>query len=206
VANVRLTLFAYILFLDMVFLFTLTSCAHPNRVSVGTIRRLDKNREPFVLVFGSLSTSTPRLARPTIRFSHQAERSAPAYLLKSLTIISGDRFYAILQKPEEASYTLPYLDEFYIEVGSSDVGFDRINYVRLHQMETPLAIYVGEIQMSPARLRTIPGQTIVVNVRDDFRNASLELKRLYPRFPGTIATALDMRSPVPAATGSSRTR
>jgi hypothetical protein len=205
-ANPGLKLYPYNLLLPIVFLFALISCAHPNRVSRGALRRLAKNREAFVLVFGSLSTSTPTLALPTIRFSHQANRSARIYLLRSLTITSGDRFYAILQKPEETSYTLPYLDEFYIEVGNANVGFDRINYVRLHHVETPLAIYVGEIQMSPAPSRLTPGQTIVVNVRDDFRNATLQLKRLYPRFQGTIATALDLRNPVSAPSGSPRLR
>jgi hypothetical protein len=206
VANAGFQLYAYKLLLPTVFLFALTSCAHPNRVSRGALRQLAKNREAFVLVFGSLSTSTPTLARPTIRFSHQASRSAPIYLLRSLTITSGDRFYAILRKPEEASYALPYLDEFYIEAGDDKIGFDRINYVRLHQMEMPLAMYVGEIQMSPAPSRLTAGQKIVVNVRDDFRNATVQLKRLYPGFPGTIATALDLRNPVAAPAGPSDVR
>lgn len=135
------------------------------------------------------------LALPTIRFSRQADRSSPEYLLKSLTITSGDRFYAILQGPKEASYTLPYLDEFYIAVGSANKGFDRINYVRLPQPEAPVAVYVGEIEMSPAASRTTQGQAIIVNVRDNFQNASRELKRLYPRFEGTIVRAVVLRNP-----------
>ena len=131
-ANARFKLYVYTLFLLIVFLFALTSCTHPNRISRDTLRQLAKNRESFVFVCGSLSTSTPTLALPTIRFSHQANRSTRADLLRSLTITNGDRYYAILQKPEEASYTLPYLDEFYIEVGNSSTGFDRINYVRVH--------------------------------------------------------------------------
>ncbi len=147
-----------------------------------------------MLVFGSLSTTTETLAIPTIRFSHQAGRSAPVYLLRSLTITSGDRFYAILQKPATPSYTLPYLDEFYIEVGSAATGFDRITYIRLHPAETPMAMYVGEMQVTAASSRTTPGQKVVVNVRDDFQNAALELKRLYPRFQGTIVTAPELRN------------
>ena len=94
-------------------LLSLTSCVHPNRISRGTLGQLTKHGESFVLVFGSLSTRKGTLALPTIRFSRQADRSSPEYPLKSLTITSGDPFYAILQRPKEASYTLPYLDEFY---------------------------------------------------------------------------------------------
>lgn len=176
-------------------LISLTACVHPNRISRGALQRLTRYGESFVLVFGSLSTSRGSLALPTIRFSRQAERSAPEYLLNSLTITSGDRFYAILQPPQEASYTLSYLDEFYIEVGSPDTGFDRINYVRLQQAEAPVAIYVGEIEMSPAARRNVQGQAITVNVRDDFQNATRELKRLYPRFQGTLVKAVVLRNP-----------
>ncbi len=193
-------------FLPLIFLLALASCAHPNRISRGALRQLANNGEPFVLAFGSLSTTTATLAVPTIRFSHQANRSAPVYLLRSLTINRGDRFYAILQKPAAASYTLPYLDEFYIEVGSASAGFDRIAYVRLHQTEMPVAMYVGEMQVTAALSRTTPGQTVVVNVRDDFKNATLELKRLYPRFPGTIVTALELRNPAAAPAPPSRIR
>jgi hypothetical protein len=193
-------------FLPLVFLIALTSCAHPNRISRGALRQLAKNGEPFVLVFGSLSTTTATLAVPTIRFSHQVNRSAPVYLLRSLTINSGDRFYAILQKPAAASYALPYLDEFYIEVGSAAAGFDRITYVRLHQTETPVAMYVGEMQVTAALSRTTPGQTVVVNVRDDFKNATLELKRLYPRFQGAIVTAPELLNPAAAPAPPSRIR
>ncbi|HWB84361.1 MAG TPA: hypothetical protein VG675_09495 [Bryobacteraceae bacterium] len=188
-------------FLVMLSLLSLTACVHPNRISRGALQQLTRHGQLFVLVFGSLSTSRGTLALPTIRFSRQADRTAPEYLLKSLTITSGDRFYAILQAPREASYTLPYLDEFYIEVGSPNTGFDRINYVRLQQAETPVAIYVGEIQMSPAARRNIQGQAVAVNVRDDFQNATRELKQLYPRFEGTIVKAVVLRNtaaaPVP---------
>ena len=176
-------------------LILLTACVHPNRISRGALQRLTRHRESFVLVFGSLSTAKGTLSLPTIRFSRQADRSAPEYLLKSLTITSGDRFYAILQAPREASYTLPYLDEFYIEVGSPSTGFDRINYVRLQQGEVTAAIYVGEIQMSPAARRNVQGQAITVNVRDDLQSATRELKRLYPHFDGTVVKAVVLRNP-----------
>jgi hypothetical protein len=178
------------------YLIALTSCAHPNRVSRGTLQRLTKSRDAFVLVFGSVSTPKGILDRPAIRFVHQANRSAPEYLLYSLVISSGDRFYAVLKVPSE----LPYLDEFYAEVGSADTGFDRIDYVRLRRGDAPLAMYVGEIRMSPAQTRTAQGQKIVVSINDDFNNAVQELKRLYPRFDGTIAKAALLRNPVPMPT------
>src|SRR5580698_3895448 len=89
----------------------LTSCAHPNRISRDSLQRLTNNREPIVLVFGSLSTPPGTLTRPAIRFL-QANPSAPAYLLRELIISSGDRFYAILEAPKVASDPLPWLDEF----------------------------------------------------------------------------------------------
>jgi len=152
------------------------------------------NGTPFVLVFGSLSTAQGAIAQPTIRFVHQASRTAPEYLLRSLTITNGERFYAILQRPMAADYTPPYLDEFYIEVGSPGTGFDRIDYVRLRQTEEPQAMYVGEIEMSPAPQRTVQGQALTVRVRDDYANAARELKRLYPRFQGTVGRALGAAS------------
>lgn len=88
-----------------------------------------------------------------------------------------------------ADYTLPYLDEFYIEVGSPTAGFDRIDYVRLRKAEEPQAMYVGEIEMIPAPQRTAQGQAITVRVHDDYANATQELKRLYPRFQGTAGKA-----------------
>jgi hypothetical protein len=202
--NVGLHVFCRSPFLLSFSLIALTSCVHPNRIPRGALEQLTRGGESFVLVFGSLSTPMGPLALPTIRFLHQTDRSAPEYLLRSLTIDTGDRFYAILQTPKATSYTLPYLDEFYIEVGSDNTGFDRINYVRLRQTEAPLAMYVGEIEMTPAAARTVPGQTVVVNVRDDFQNASQELKRLYPSFQGSIVTAL--RSPVPIPAPPARTR
>src|SRR6478752_10709196 len=110
-----------------------TSCARPNRVSRGALQRLAKKHQPFVLVFGSVSTPKAKLARPALRFVHKANRTAPEYLLWSLQISSGDRFYAVLQAPPQ----LPFLDEFYAEVGSADVGFDKISYVRLQKGDSP---------------------------------------------------------------------
>jgi hypothetical protein len=181
-------------------LTAMTSCAHPNRISRSNLQRLTKNRDAFVLVFGSVLTPPGALARPAIRFVHQADRSAPEYLLWSLIISSGDRFYAVLKVPPE----LPYLDEFYAEVGSADTGFDRIDYVRLHRGDAPLAMYVGEIHMSPAQIRTVQGQKIVVSIDDDFKNAVQELKRLYPHFEGTITKAALLRNPVPMASPPAR--
>jgi hypothetical protein len=178
------------------------SCAHPNRVSRGALQRLAKNHEPYVLVFGSVLTPPGTIAHPEIRFLYPASRSAPESMLWSLIISSGDRFYAVLQTPQ----ALPQLDEFIAEVGSADTGFDKIDYVRLQKRDQPLAMYVGEIAMSPAENRTARGQTIVVNIRDDFQNAEQELKRLYPSFAGTIAKAALLRNPVPMAKPPERTR
>jgi hypothetical protein len=170
-----------------------TSCAHPNRISGRGIRRLTKASEPFVLVFGSVSTPRGTLARPTIRFVHQADGTAPEYLLWSLVISSGDRFYAVLQVPP----AIPYLDTFYAEVGSADTAFDKITFVRLREGDAPVAIYFGEIRLNPAQNRSAQGQRVVVNIRDDFQNAERQLRRLYPGFAGTVTRAGFLRDRVP---------
>lgn len=174
-------------------LIALASCVHPNRISRGNLNRFTRDGEPFVLVFGSLTTPVGAFASPTIRFSRQVTPSAPTYLLHSLTITTGDRFYAILRPPDTPASRLTYLDEFYIEVGTPDMGFDRIDYVRLSAARNGQALYVGEIEMSPAAARTVPGQKIDVNVRDELDSATRELKRLYPRFHGTVSKAIAPR-------------
>jgi len=180
----------------------LASCARPNRVSRGTLQKLTTAGEPFVLVFGSLSTPDGALGNPVIRFVHQAGRSAPEYLLRARAISGGKRFYAVLHTPPE----LPFIDEFYAEVGSAETGFDKISYVRLNRGEAPLAMYVGEIRMTPARDRAAQGQTITVNIRDDFEDAARELKRLYPRFRGTITKTALLRNPAPPSAPPGRVR
>ncbi len=178
------------------------SCAHHNRVSGRALQGLTKNHEQFVLVFGSLSVAKGTLDHPAIHFLHQSGPSAPEYMLQSLTIDSGDRFYAILRKPPE----LPALDEFIAEVGSAAAGFDKITYVRLSPTAAPLAMYVGEIRVTPADSRTAQGQKVVVKTSDDFDNAVLELKRLYPHFDGTISKVALLRNPTPAAAPPERLR
>jgi hypothetical protein len=160
----------------------MSSCAHRTRVSQRELQRLSMNREPFVLVFGSVSTPGTELARPVIRFIYQPDQSSPEILLRSLAVPSGGRFYTVLRTPPG----LPYLDTFYAEVGSSNSGFDRIGWVRLQPEDEPLAMYTGEILVSPARDRTAQGQKIAVQIRDDFHNAERNLKRLYPGFRGAI--------------------
>ena len=89
----------------------LTSCAHPHRVSRGTVNRLTKSREAFVLVFGSVLAE--RLsARPVIRLIHQADKSAPEYLLHEMAISRGAWFYAVLKAPA----ALERIDHFEAEV------------------------------------------------------------------------------------------
>lgn len=183
-------------------LIIVASCARPHRVSRRALQRLTKHHQPFVLVFGSLSTPTGTLSHPAIRFVHQANRSAPEYVLWSLAISSGDRFYAVLQPPPE----LRQLDEFYVEVGDANTGFDRIIFIRLQESATPQAMYVGEIRMSPAQNRTAQGQAVVVNIRNDFQNAEKELKQLYPRFEGAIVEAALLRNPVPMTISPGRIR
>ena len=172
------------------------SCAHPNRISRGELRRLTKAHDPFVLVFGSVSTTPGTLAHPVIKFVHQKDRKAPEYLLWSLKVTSGDRFYAVLRRPPE----LPFLDEFDTEVGSDESGFDRVLFVRLHQGDAPLAMYIGAMEISPAQNRTAQSQKVAVSIHDDFENAARELKRLYPAFQGTVTKAAVMRNlaPLPA--------
>jgi hypothetical protein len=178
----------------------LTSCAHPNRISVRALDRLTKSSEKFVLVFGSLSTggetNQAALLRPTIRFIHQAERSDPEQVLWSLTVSNGDRFYAALQTPPG----MPFLDTFYAEVGGPDVGFDRITFVRLRATDAPRAMYFGEIRVNPAQNRSAQGERVIVNITDDFQNAEQELRRLYPHFTGPVMRAGFVRNPAPAAT------
>jgi hypothetical protein len=178
------------------------SCAHHNRVSGRALQGLTKNHEQFVLVFGSLSVSKGTLDHPAIHFLHQSNPSAPEYMLQSLTIESGDRFYAVLRKPRE----LQSLDEFTAEVGNAGTGFDKITYVRLSPSAAPLAMYVGEIRVSPADSRTAQGQKVVVKTNDDFENAVLELKRLYPHFDGTISKVALLRNLSPAAAPPERIR
>lgn len=164
----------------------LAACAHPNRASRGAVRRLTKAGTPFVLVFGSMATPTGRPAKPTIRFVYQTSRTAPEYLLASLTLPDDRRFHAILRAPKDAEPAVPYLDHLYIEVGSETTGFDRILYVHLQKPEGPVAMYVGEMRMEPARNRNAQGEKVSVSVVDDFTNAARELKRLYPEFNGTV--------------------
>lgn len=171
----------------------LSSCARPYRVSRGVINQLTKHHEPFVLVFGSLSMLRDSPTAPTIRFVHQASRTSPRYLLYSLTISSGDRFYAILKAPP----ALARLDEFEAEVGTTGGDYDRITYVRLPEHDEPQALYVGEVRVTPAQNRSAQGQTLAVNIRDDFENARQELRRLYPRFAGVVMKMPLLRTPVP---------
>ena len=183
-------------------LIILASCAHPHRVSRRALRQLTKRHQPFVLVFGSLSIPAGTLTHPAIRFVHQTDRSSPEHVLRSVEISSGDRFYAVLEPPAG----LPYLDEFYVEVGDVSIGFDRILFIRLQKSGAPQAMYVGEIRMDPAQNRRAQGQSIVVNIRDDFQNADNELKQLYPRFEGSIVEAALLRNPVPMTIAPGRVR
>ena len=95
---------------------------------------------------------------------------------------------------------MSYLDEFTAEVGSPDTGFDKITFVRLHERTTPLAMYVGEMGVSPAEDRVAQGQKVVVTTRDDFQNAEKELRRLYPGFDGTVEKVALLRNPRPPST------
>ena len=165
------------------------SCAHPNRITRGALDKVTKSGELFVLVFGSVSTSTAALARPEIRFVHPANGAAPESTLSTLTITSGDRFYAVLHAPP----SMPYLDGFYTEVGSVPMGFDRVIYARIREGQAPVAMYVGELAISPAEQRAAQGQKVVVTARDDLQNAEKELRRLYPRFEGAVAKAMPRR-------------
>lgn len=157
-------------------LLVLTSCVRPNRASQRGVRRLEARGTPFVLVFGSLATPTGRPVKPTIRFVYQPD------LLAELTLSNNRRFYAILRPPNGAAY----LDHLYIEVGSEATGFDRILYVHLPKQDAPVAMYVGEIRIAPARNRNAQGEKVTVQVADNFADATTELKRLYPHFQGTF--------------------
>src|ERR1700733_11455375 len=174
-------------------ILALASCAHPNRVSRGLLRQLARKHEPYVLVFGSLSMPVDSTAHPAIRFVHQSNRSAPEYLLQEVTVAGNHRFYAILNKPA----ALAVLDEFEAAVGSANTAWDKITYVRLHPGDGPLAFYVGEITVTPPPARYVSGQTMTVDIRDDFQNAAQETRRLYPEFTGATTQAPLLRAPVP---------
>jgi hypothetical protein len=174
-------------------LFATVSCAHLNRVSPDALARLTKNGDHFVLVFGSLSTPRGKLDRPAIRFLHPDTSGTSDDLLWSTTISTGQRFYAVLHAPSAAKY----LDAFYIEVGSELSGFDRIIYAHMREGQEPLAMFVGEIEVTPAPDRSAHGQKVVADTRDDFRNAEPELRRLYPRFDGAILKLTPSRSAGP---------
>ena len=176
-------------------ILVLVSCAHPNRVSRGHIRQLTRRQEPYVLVFGSLSMPRTYTARPSIRFVHQSNRTAPEYLLHEVTVAGNHRFYAVLIKPA----AIAELDEFEAAVGSRDTAWDKITYVRLHPSDGPVAFYLGEISVTPPSARNVPGKTMTVAMRDDFQNAVRELKQLYPEFTGAIREAPLLRAPVPLA-------
>jgi hypothetical protein len=47
---------------------------------------------------------------------------------------------------------------------------------------------------------------VVVKTNDDFENAVLELKRLYPQFDGKIAKVALLRNPLPAGAPPERIR
>jgi len=173
-------------------LFASTSCVHLNRVSGAALDRLTRTGEQFVLVFGSLSTPGGNLDRPAIRFLHPETSGTPDALLWSTTIPTGQRFYAILH-----AQGAKYLDAFYVEVGSEMSGFDRIIYAQMREGQEPLAVYVGEIEVSPAFERSAQGQKVVVNARDDFGNAERELRRLYPHFDGAIRKMPPMQGAKP---------
>ena len=174
----------------MLSLILLTSCAHPYRISRGNLDRLISSRQPFVLVFGSLAATADTPGAPTLRFSHAASKLGPEFPLKNLEIAHGGAFFAVLQPPKN----LPYVDEFYVEVGNAEAGFDKIVFLRVRQAEGPQAMYLGEITMSNARGENIRGHMLKVDVRDEFQNATRELKRQYPRFSGPIGKGLAVRS------------
>jgi hypothetical protein len=171
-----------------VVLLATVSCAHVNRVSGSALARLARNGDQFVLVFGSLSTPAGQLDRPALRFLHPGVSGTPDALLWSTTISTGQRFYAVLRAPDAK-----YLDAFYVEVGSEIGGFDRIIYAHMREGQEPLAMYTGEIKVRPASERGAQGQQVVVDTRDDFRNAEQELRRLYPRFDGGILKMTPLR-------------
>jgi hypothetical protein len=171
-------------------LLATASCAHPNRVSPGALNRLTRNGDHFVLVFGSLTTSGGKPERPEIRFLHPDSSGKTDAMLWSTTIAKGERFYAVLHAPAPAEY----LDALYVEVGSATTGFDRILYANLRGGQEPLAIYVGEIAVSPASDRGAQGQKVIVETRDDFQNAQRELRRLYPRFDGAVKKVTPTRT------------
>jgi hypothetical protein len=181
-------------------LFATVSRVHLNRVSRGALERLTGNGAHFVLVFGSLSTPGGKLDRPALRFLHPDTSGTPDALLWSTTISTGQRFYAVLPAPRTAKY----LDAFYVEVGSEMAGFDRIIYAHMREGQEPLAMYVGEIEVRPAPDRNAQGQRVVVDARDDFRNAERELRQLYPRFAGEILKLAPARGARPTAAATIR--
>lgn len=162
--------------------FETLSCVHPNRISRGALQQLRRKGEHYVLVFGSLSTPGGKLDHPTIRFLDESNPAVPEAILLSVTVTSGERFYAVLHPPPDKSF----LDSFHAEVGAGTLGYDWIMYSKLREGEQPLAMYVGEIEVRAAASRAVQGQKVLVQTRDDFQNAEKELRRLYPQFEGSV--------------------
>jgi hypothetical protein len=165
------------------------SCAHPNRVSRANVNRLTKSHKEFVLVYGSLLPAQGASHKPVLRFVHQANKTAPNYILHEMMVTKTDRFYALLKPPAE----LKRIDQFETEV-SWGQGYDKINFVRVEQQTGGTAIYLGEIQMTLAEARNAPGRGLVVTVGDNFDAVTMEFRQRYPEFDGKIIKGLMGRS------------
>ncbi len=139
-----------------------------------------KAGESFVLVFGSVRTEDggQETANTAVRFIHQDKGSQD--ILREIPILNGDRFYAVLTTPSSRKY----LDHFETEVRGAGLGYDKVTYIRLSEKGGALAMYVGEIQIRSAE--SAQRQILSITVKDDYSSASMELKRLYPKFPGEI--------------------
>jgi len=117
------------------------------------------------------------------------EDQAVASVLSDIQITSGDRFYAVLRAPGPGTW----LDHFDAEVRWADATYEKVTYLKLAERKKPIAVYIGEIDISAAFTRVRS-----VTVRDDFETAARELKRLYPKFTGEVQRSPLLRRPPPA--------
>ena len=168
---------------------------HPHRIGARQVQQLAKKGDPFLLVFGSVQaregdhdvTAQRHGAGTAIRFLWKEPPGAVGQVLREVAIRNRDRFYAVLAAPAP----LRRADHFEAQVRWFDPAYDAILYLKLPQSDAPMAVYMGEVELTVAgaeERRTAPRRILSVRVRDDFPAARRELAKLYPRFRGEVVS------------------
>lgn len=146
-----------------------------------------------MLVFGSVQaregtrdlTGQRQGAGTAIRFLWKEAPGTPGQVLSEVPLRSRDRFYAVLT-PLDPARRVEHLEA---QVRWFDPAYDSFLYLRLPKGDAPLAIYVGEVELTVAAAdegRRSRQRILSVRVRDEFQAARPELARLYPRFGGEV--------------------